>query len=76
MEQVVAYRLGEGRAVVLQGRRGPAKREEALPGQPWRTRLVDAAVVEVTAHDLGGAAQDRGMLLPTRMPRGQALSRS
>jgi len=76
MEQVVAYRLGEGRAVVLQARRGPAKREEALPGQPWRTRLVDAAVVEVTAYDLGGAAQDRGMLLPARMPRGQALSRS
>lgn len=76
MEQVVAYRLGEGRAVVLQARRGPAKREEALPGQPWRTRLVDAAVVEVTAHDLGGAAQDRGMLLPARMPRGQAPSRS
>jgi len=76
MEQVVAYRLGEGRAVVLQARRGPAKREEALPDQPWRTRLVDAAVVEVTAYDLGGAAQDRGMLLPARMPRGQALSRS
>ncbi len=39
--------------VLLQARRGPSKREECLPDQPWRTRLVDTAVVESTMYDLG-----------------------
>jgi len=50
-EEVMSYRVLNGRAVVLAAWRGPA-RKEALEAETWHSRVVDTTVVESRTHEL------------------------
>jgi len=50
-EEVMAYRVLTGRAVVLAAWRGPARKGN-LEEETWHSRVVDATVVESRAHEL------------------------
>ena len=61
-EEVMAYRVLDGRAVVLAAWRGPARRG-ILEAETWHSRVVDATVVESRTHELQLAVKVEG---PTR----------
>lgn len=52
----MAYRVLDGRAVVLAVWRGPARRG-TLDAETWHSRVVDTTVVDSRTHELAPAAE-------------------